>query len=192
MIVNAKDLIEAVVEVMRKEAERRPFANKVRPSTDPGERWDAIVHFYRCALPDIMERPAHVWGIDPYEIDWTVTMTPIEFGLWQDIRSAGAVLYPQFPIGRYFVDYANPKAMVAIECDGAEFHRDAERDRRRQREIERHGWTVYRFTGRECLEPDEVWDEERGDYIPNKTPSRETFRNIVLAHRLADWAIDDE
>lgn len=35
-------------------------------------------------------------------------MTPIERWLWADIRHADAVFYPQYPVGNFFVDFANP------------------------------------------------------------------------------------
>jgi hypothetical protein len=36
--------------------------------------------------------------------------------------SVALVLYPQYPVGRYFVDFGNPVHKVAIECDGARWH----------------------------------------------------------------------
>jgi hypothetical protein len=61
------------------------------------------------------------------------------------------VMYPQYPVGRYFVDFANPAAKVAIECDGKRWHTDKERDAQRQGEIEALGWVVYRISGRDCF-----------------------------------------
>ena len=67
-----------------------------------------------------------------------------------DIRAADLVMYPQYPIKGYFVDFANPAAKVCIECDGSQWHQDTEKDAIRQRNIEAQGWTMYRITGRAC------------------------------------------
>ena len=48
------------------------------------------------------------------------------------------------------MDFANPAAKVCIECDGSQWHKDAEKDAIRQRNIEAKGWTMYRITGRDC------------------------------------------
>jgi very-short-patch-repair endonuclease len=78
-----------------------------------------------------------------------IHFTPIEAWLWHDIRAVDAVLYPQYPVGRFFVDFANPVAKVAIECDGAAYH-DQARDAERDAQLQRMGWTVYRFPGWMC------------------------------------------
>ena len=121
------------------------------------ERLSAIRSFYKMAEADILNAGRAEWGIDPYEVDWLMVFTPIENALWYDIRMSGAVLYPQYPVLNYFVDFGNPVAKVAIECDGAAFHRDTAKDEARQRAIEAAGWSVYRLSGKECLTD---YDEE--------------------------------
>ena len=59
-------------------------------------------------------------------------------------------LWPQLPVGRYFVDFGNPVARVAIECDGKDFH-DECRDSLRDAELSRSGWRVWRVPGWACL-----------------------------------------
>lgn len=116
--------------------------------------WDRIRAHYKRHEAAIQAAGASEWGIDAYAWEEVARMTPIEAWLWADIRAIGAVLYPQYPVGRRFVDFGNPVAKVAIECDGAKFHQDKEADDKRQREIEALGWTVYRVTGRECRTDD--------------------------------------
>lgn len=115
-------------------------------------RWNDIRLFYRWALPFIMAERADEWGIDPYAWaeDNIINLTPIETWLWADIRNHNAILYPQFPVGRFFVDFANPKARVAIECDGAAYHTDKARDDARDAWLRANGWHVHRITGRDC------------------------------------------
>lgn len=122
--------------------------------------WNAIRAHYETMTPLILATPKDEWAIDPYQWDTgIITMTPIECWLWSDIRNLGLVMYPQYPVGRYFVDFANPRARVAIECDGAEFHTDKAKDAARQRDIEALGWTVHRLDGWECRDE---WTAEHG------------------------------
>jgi len=113
--------------------------------------WNAIREHYRRFTPLIMAERRNEWAIDPYEWDnGMVRMTPIEYALWHDIRHENVVLYPQYPIGSVFVDFANPVAKVAIECDGREYHQDPEKDARRDKVLMAAGWSVYRITGQDC------------------------------------------
>lgn len=189
-IVSINDLKDDMLRVMKAQRERAPFVERIRSPRSPSDRWDAIRGFYDLAHADIMASPPYQWAIDPYEVDWTVLFTPIEFGLWQDIRSEGAVLYPQFPIGKFFVDFANPVARVAIECDGAKYHLDAHKDRTRQSVIESLNWTVYRITGRDCLLPDVR--NENGDWVPNPHAARQFIPDISRAHYLSTRALRSE
>ena len=109
----------------------------------------AAVHYKQCRS-EILEAGRSEWGVDPYEWECFTRMSPIEADLWACIRSVDAVFYPQFPIGWYFADFCNPVAGVVIECDGAQWHQDAEKDAKRQAFIESEGYTVYRITGKQC------------------------------------------
>lgn len=120
--------------------------------------WDAVRAFYDEEGPKIMAGPSNEWAIDAYAWDDAgISMTPIERWLWQDIREANVVMYPQWPVAGFFVDFANPVAKVAIECDGREYHLDKEKDGRRDAKLAALGWTVYRITGADCRED---FDEE--------------------------------
>jgi very-short-patch-repair endonuclease len=115
-------------------------------------KWDAISRFYKHVTPLILNAKSNEWAIPPYEWEECdgIVFTPIETALWHDIRAANAVMYPQYPIYGMFVDFANPVAKVAIECDGAEFHKDKARDAARDEILQSKGWMVYRITGRDC------------------------------------------
>lgn len=78
------------------------------------------------------------------------TQSPIEDLFYEAAKGKLPGLVCQHQIGRYSVDFALPKHKIAVECDGYEFHSTPDQiknDRRRQREIERAGWKVIRFTG---------------------------------------------
>lgn len=136
---------------------------------------EAIRDHYRRHADAIRAAGKNQYGIDPYAWDSLVSMTPIEWPMWQDIRSIGMVMYPQYPVGRFFVDFGNPVAKVAIECDGAAWHQDKAADKRRQDKIESMGWTVYRFTGRQCRQIPH--DDGKGQTI-------DKLREIAQWHRI--------
>ena len=138
-------------------------------------RFAAARLFYASADREIRQAGSREWGIDPYEVDWSSVFTPIEAALWHDIRDADLVMYPQYPVQRYFVDFGNPVAKVAIECDGAAYHQDADKDAARQRAIEADGWTVYRISGRDCKTD---FDEERME----RSAARKLIDHIAQRH----------
>lgn len=192
------DFQDKVLKCLAGRQDRSAVIERIHSAKTSSVRFQAIKEFYALALPEILEQPAHIWGIDPYEADWCRLMTPIEFGLWQNIRAEGAVFYPQFPVDRFFVDFGNPRARVAIECDGEAFHQDHERDLARQRIIEGHGWTVYRITGRECMVPDrdvplDEMDEDDRERLRYdwREEARQFIPNIARAHGLSCWALHD-
>lgn len=122
---------------------------------------------------------------DPYQIaDWISIFTPIESGAWCDIRGAGLPLWPQIPVGPFFVDFGNPVARVALECDGRAYH-DAQKDAERDRRLNSMGWTVYRAPGSRCIkvmrEPWEIAAENDGE-VPEgyaKRFSEQTMHGLM-------------
>lgn len=103
--------------------------------------------------------------------DWLGVFTPIEQAAWGDIRCAGLPLWPQLPVGRFFVDFGNPVVKVVLECDGKEWH-DERKDAERDRELNSMGWRVFRASGRRCKKvmpiPDDIneWsDSAQADFM---------------------------
>lgn len=123
--------------------------------------WNTIRRYYTEAHELIALAGRNEWGLGAY--DWEeigIRFTPIEEALWAHIRGCDAVLYPQYPVGRFFVDFANPVARVAIECDGAAYHTDKAKDAARDADLERMGWVVYRIPGYDCVKDN---DPETGE-----------------------------
>lgn len=115
------------------------------------EYWNRIRRTYAQLMPRLLAAPRDEWAFDAYF--WSngmVNMTPIEYWIWAEFREINAIVYPQFPVANVFVDFANPAAKVAIECDGAEFHQDREKDRLRDERLQALGWTVHRIPGWAC------------------------------------------
>lgn len=76
-----------------------------------------------------------------------------------DILSTGSILLPQFNVGRYFIDFANPFSKIAIEIDGPEFHRDKKKDLKREREISSLGYEFFRFHPDDILTTTDAFDD---------------------------------
>jgi len=86
---------------------------------------------------------------NPYPVDWTQIFSPIEDMAWGEIRANALPFWPQYPIGNYFADFANPIKKIVIECDGRAFHSRA-KDNARDQYMNDHGWRVYRISGADC------------------------------------------
>lgn len=95
---------------------------------------------------------------DPYIIDWTDVFTPIEAQTWGDMRYFGLDYLPQYPIGRFYADFADPAEKIVIECDGEAFHRDQVKDVARDDFLRSQGWRVFRLKGRECMADKIDWN----------------------------------
>lgn len=125
--------------------------NKIPP-------FDKIRHHYS-SLPLLLQANSshpNIW-INPYgEINWAEYFTPIEEYTWMALRSIGnCPLYPQYPALKYFIDFANPLAKVGIECDGFDYHQDKEKDIRRDTELLKEDWAIFRISGSDCFRGEE-------------------------------------
>lgn len=124
-----------------------------------------------------------VWTPDPHEL-------PRGF-------DEALAIVPQFPVGKYKIDfsltYSGPgydftnskeplvwkRSSMLIECDGHDFHErtkeQAKHDRGKDRDLQRAGFVIYRYTGSEihnrCLEiPDEILTDLRKKAEPVAQP----------------------
>lgn len=120
------------------------------PGMDTKEkRWASFRKLYKHFEPEIMRSSAAKYAVDRYELGWNGFATPIEMDAWEEITAALIVLYPQYPIGRYFADFAHPKLKIDLELDGKQWH-DPVKDAKRDAELIAQGWRVYRVPGSEC------------------------------------------
>lgn len=88
-----------------------------------------------------------------HKLSGMVIEYPIETYLW-DALEREELFYmarKQYEIGPYRIDIAFPVCKLAIECDGAEYHRanitQLERDQKRDKYLARKGWRTIRFSG---------------------------------------------
>ena len=148
-----------------------------------GVTFARVRNHYRRHHAEIMASP-NDWFDDAYswEYEAGICLTPIERALWLDIRAESLVLYPQYPVGRFFVDFGNPVLKVAIECDGERWHLDAAKDADRQAQIESLGWSVYRISGKGCLTDHECVEDEYGRAFIRTSAARLFVRDVAAKH----------
>lgn len=91
-----------------------------------------------------------IWKVFGKSVDTGDFESPIEEILYDACFKAGLVDFRlQFPVGPYRADLAIPSVKIAIEADGAAFHKDKARDKNRDNYFASQGWAVIRFTGSE-------------------------------------------
>lgn len=117
----------------------------------------------KCMYDSYSDKIAQGTLTEPYLMDWFEIFTPIEKTVWQGIRNSGMLFFPQFPVFNFFLDFGNPYLKIAIEADGAKFHKK-ERDIKRDEKLWEAGWRVFRIKGKECFNqaplPDWYYDGE--------------------------------
>lgn len=97
------------------------------------------------------------------------------------------LICPQHAIGNYRVDFAlivdmwgDGDIKVVIECDGHDFHektkQQATRDKKRDRELQKAGWKVLRYTGSEIFKDVEAIAYEISGFICDLVEEQPTFR----------------
>ena len=70
-----------------------------------------------------------------------------EAALWSELRGRrlnGYKFVRQFPIGRYFADFACRESMLVVELDGSQ-HAGSDYDRQRDADMVAAGWSVLRY-----------------------------------------------
>src|SRR5688500_6332575 len=95
--------------------------------------YELIRNHYEWLTPQILERYERnkAGWISPYchGLSWEYLFSPIELITWDTIRLFGLCpLYPQYPVNKFFLDFAHPGAKVVLECDGKAYHLDKEKD----------------------------------------------------------------
>lgn len=142
---------------------------EVQPGMPLSQRFQAIKHNYRRKQAMVDSGIDDWFRSDPYEVAyWPALFTPIEAALWSDIRRWSLDLWPQLPVGRFFVDFGNPIARIAVECDGVEWHKDKEKDCRRDQTLFEMGWEVVRIPGYQCK--GEILTREEAEYEKGIAP----------------------
>lgn len=123
-------------------------------------------------------RDRHPYPYDPNIYPWQEILTPIESNVWSAIRALGMPFYPQFPVWKYHIDFADPILKIAIEVDGFRYH-SKEKDNARTFELQKRGWLVYRVQGKNTVI--QIEEDEEGNEI-EVIPLDEFLKSICEAH----------
>jgi len=139
---------------------------------------------YKDHLPDIIKAKgrydaSYILG-DFYRTNF---LSPIEKNVWDSIRYLGLRFFPQFPILNYFADFADPINKIVIEVDGKEWHKDQEKDLKRQKEIEADGWRVYRLPGSMTFKESEDFFQDDWQAQCNSDEIEERYRDRLDQYR---------
>lgn len=108
-----------------------------------------------------------------------IPMNTIERMAWMEIRKLGLPMLPQFPIGKYFADFADPIKKIVIEIDGKEWH-DASKDMLRDKEMNELGYEVIRFEAKIVakLVKEYSYVNDDGEYVETVDEFVETLKNL--------------
>lgn len=116
--------------------------------------------------------------INTLKFPFDAHFSPIEHRLFHLSLIVGKLnLFPEYPVGKIYLDFAIPRFKINIECDGKEFHNDLF-DKFRDSFLINNGWIVFRISGSAIMKSiseindgkgiREKWDDmqyfERGEY----------------------------
>ncbi|MFB4472135.1 endonuclease domain-containing protein [Oceanobacillus caeni] len=76
--------------------------------------------------------------------------SPIEKRVYYGLLQHGLYPISQYRVGKYRIDLAFPKQLIAIECDGKAYHstpKQKAHDSRKDKFLRDRGWIVLRFSG---------------------------------------------
>lgn len=116
------------------------------------DKWGYLRQVYMENIPEILHvaNGSKTQWAQVYHLDWPSFFSPIERIAWGSIRDLGyIVLYPQFPLFNYFIDFANPFLKIGLELDGQEYHNPV-KDRERDQMLAEYGWKIFRVSGAEA------------------------------------------
>jgi very-short-patch-repair endonuclease len=136
----------------------------------------------RKAYSDFQEDLEKGVRMSPYAIgiDWMSKFSPIEDNVWSAIRYLGLPLFPQYPVGRYFIDFADPYRKIAIEVDSIKWHRNKDADRRREWDIRKLGWKVYRIPSWMTMNSSSDYVDQNGDFAPCEEYFENTAEGFLI------------
>jgi hypothetical protein len=142
--VRFSDIREALVR--RFEVNGTHAFEQVSGSMPRAQQDEAIKRNYATFETRVLLRVDDWNSFCPYEIaDWASVLTPVEFGAWQDIRSAGLPMWPRLPVGNFVVSFGNTQAKVALQCG------DDDDSLRVGHWLKQMGWRVFRATAPQCI-----------------------------------------
>jgi len=126
-----------------------------------GEAWFALhlpgTHYRCCATHWISDIAMEAEWTAALRSDESKCASPVELAFLRELRSRPSGYHrfkPNVSVmnGRYRIDFGDTQRLIGVEIDGYAYHSDKEtftKDRQRQRELERIGWRLVRYSGKE-------------------------------------------
>lgn len=124
------------------------YSPKDLKEMDEFKRRELYKEGYDYLTPLIIERKGHF--VSPYFLDWNAVLNDNEFTVWCSCRGNNVPLFPQYPVGKYWLDFGNPYFKIGVEVDSKTYH-DKEKDELRDEELKKLGWKMYHLTSREAF-----------------------------------------
>lgn len=157
-------------------------------SAKPGswERREVEVEYYDLVAPQIIkiaaEKGPYTRGCEQYGLPWDLSFSHAEKFAWSKLHDHPSVmLYPEYPVGKYFLDFGNPALAIAVEIDGENYH-NKEADFQRDIALLRQGWIVFRVPAKELF-----WNAEHpANFVIKNGGSIEEDWNQDEVHRVAE------
>ena len=152
------------------------------------EGWDkreVLYRYYDLVAPQIMkiaaEEGPYTRGCEKYGLPWVQTFSHAEKFAWEKLHNHPSVmLYPEYPVGKFFLDFGNPALSIGVEIDGKNYH-DKDYDFARDLALLRQGWIIFRVPAKELF-----WDlEHPADYVTRNGGSIEHDWNDPEVHEVA-------
>ncbi|KGO93181.1 hypothetical protein Q766_07670 [Flavobacterium subsaxonicum WB 4.1-42 = DSM 21790] len=146
------------------------------------DKWGFFRQIYMENISGILqtsENDIRKWD-QAYLIDWLRHFSPIEKSAWNSIRGIGGiVLYPQFPVFNFFIDFANPYLKIGLELDGKDYH-DPVKDLEKDKKLGRLGWKIFRVTGKEA----------NADYLTNNELDERGITGLQKKEAIEHWILN--
>lgn len=149
------------------------------------ERRNVLYRYYDLVAPQIMKTAAeegpYTRGCEKYGLPWAETFSHAEKFAWGKLHNhPSVVLYPEYPVDKFFLDFGNPALSIGVEIDGKNYH-DADDDLARDLALLRQGWIIFRVPAKELF-----WDlEHPAEYVSRNGGSIEEDWDNDEVHEIA-------
>lgn len=118
--------------------------------------WDKRIEIREAYKKPLPKNPEKVYNCVPL-------MSPLEFSAFCSIRRLGLPLYPEYPVGNMFLDFADPIKKIDVELDGATYH-DSSKDKIRDDILKKAGWKVFRISSSELQDIEQILLNVKQEY----------------------------
>jgi very-short-patch-repair endonuclease len=144
---------------------------------------------------------AYTGGEDLQEAERNTPLNPFERDVKHRLEQRGLVVFPQYGVSRYRIDFAiphpnDPGCMVlAVEADGASYHASPtarDRDRLRQQVLESRGWVFHRIWSTDWFNDAEAEADKVQQAFEEAVAAIDAGEAKGMRAVMVDESVDDE